>query len=552
MKRIRHFICLLLIVALCLQAIPVAAKSSTNVTEKNKEDTLTTKGELHGFYPSYLTFSEDIKKYIDNLDSISFAFSKIDGKEATYWNTVKAKNGNYDFYYPTDYMLPIEYAKSQGKPIQLNVYMNGSDGITLLPDKNARKVIIKEIIKSMKTDLLEGKQIYYDGVVIDFEGLRDTNSNKEPILYKGKPISTYYTQFLKELKKQLDPLGKKLYAAVNPALYYDGYNYTEILDIADRVILMAHDYDPSENLKKSHIKQYTGYDSLNPVHSLSPIQMVRRALNDLQEAAADKNQLSKVWLQLNFDAAQWQFDVKDADGWMELSDNTLSRGRRISPLYKTIKARVDNTDGYAKNMTYGYNNELQSPFIQYYNSFDKSWNVIIYEDSTSLLAKIELAKSYNLGGISLWSLYNIPDYKDKVGKKFHLNGWSTIITAMKSYKSASPGSKEYITFKDPVIEQAVREKLGKASGKISVLELKSIYRIKLPEGVKSLKDLKNLSNLEYLDANKLNVSDISAIGSLKNLKVLYLTHNKLSDVKALKNFNKIELLFLNGTKIIPK
>ncbi|WP_312369608.1 leucine-rich repeat domain-containing protein [Lachnoclostridium sp.] len=554
MKRLlRSCICFLIITIFLIQSLP--AKAAENTSNDNAIENNTVKvgnqksGELHAFYPSNAVFSEQMKKYIDKLDSISFAWSRIDAKDSGCLNTVKGQNGNYGFYYPNDYLQPLEYAKSQGKSIQLNIYMDGNDGAKLLPYANERSAMVLAIVNAVQTDVSQGEDIYYDGVVIDFEGLRNTDGNGKPILYNGKPISTYYTQFLMELRKQFDSMGKKLYVAVNPAFYYDGYDFSKILDVADRVIVMAHDYEPIQKLQKNQIEQYTSYNVLSPTHSLAPIQMVRMALNDIKKAASDTSELSKVWLQITFDAAQWQFDVKSAKAWDDLPDTTLSRGGKITPLYKTIKARVDNSDGYGQNLTYGYNNELQSPYIQYFNSSNKTWNVIIYEDTSSIRAKIALAKSYKLGGISLWSLANIPDYNDTNGKKYHLNAWNTIITEMNSYDKLPAESSKYISFADPFVEKAVREKLGKVSGKISEEELYGIYRLKLPKGVKSLKDLSKLTNLEYLDAGQLSIKDISAIGNLTKLRVLYLQRNMISDINALKKLTKLEVLSLNGNQI---
>ena len=552
-RLIKLFICFLIIMIHFIQSLPVQAEESTLVdssSDKNYVKAVSKKsGELHAFYPSNAVYSDQIKKYIDELDSISFAWSRIDAKDSSSLNTVKGKNGNYGFYYPKDYLEPLEYAKSQGKSIQLNIYMDDDDCIKLLPYTNERSSMLLAIVDVLKQDVSQGKNIFYDGVVIDFEGLRNTDGNGSSILYNGKTISAYYIQFLEELKKELDVLGKKLYVAVNPAIYYDGYDFSAILNIADRVIVMAHDYEPTKKLQKNQIEQYTGYNTLDPIHSLAPIGMVRMALNDLKNAASDNSQLSKVWLQIAFDAAQWQFDVKNENGWKELSDTTLSRGDRITPLYKSIKARVDNTDGLGINLGYGYNNELQSPYIQYYNSSDKSWNVILYEDSTSIRAKIELAKSYKLGGVSLWSLGNIPDYNDTTGKKYHLNAWDTIITEMKTYDTLPTESSKYITFTDDVVEQAVRKKLGKVLGKVTAEELRSIYRLKLPKGVKSLKDISKLTNLEYLDAGQLELKDITAIGKLTKLRVLYLQRNIISDINALKKLTNLEVLSLNGNQI---
>lgn len=543
-KKVKLYVLFLLLLTFIFPSFTVRAKE--------KEDIVNTEGELHGFYPSYLTFSDGLKKYIDDLDSISFAFGQIEEDDSGSLNTVKGKKGNYSFYYPSDYIKPIEYAKSKGKSIQLSIYMNGASGVKFLPYEDERAAIIETIIEYMETDISLGKNpdgLYYDGVVIDFEGLRDTDSKKEPIFYEEEPISVYYTLFLEELKAELDYLDKKLYTAVNPALYFDGYNFSDILTIADRMILMAHDYEPVEKLKKSQAKQYTDYNTLKPIHSLSPMQMLRRALNEIKEAVEDTELLSKVWLQINLDAAQWQFEVKNEKGWEELSDNALSKSGRISPLYKTIKTRLDNADGYGKNITYGYNNELQSPYIQYYNSSDKTWNIIIYENSTNITAKIDLAKEYGLGGISLWSLYNIPDYNDKTSKKFGLNGWSAILSAMDSYDTVSEDSENYVTLKDPIVEEAIREKLGIWEEDISVAQLKKIYRLKLPAGVTSLKDLKKLTNLEYLDLSGLNLTNLNDIGNLKKLKVLYLARNEISNLDFLKKLTKLEVLSLNGNKL---
>ncbi len=505
--------------------------------------------ELHGFYPTNAKFSDQVKKYINDVDSVSFAWARMDADEPGVINTVKGSNGNQSFFYPSEYLKPVEYAKSKGKSIQINIYMDGKDCNELLPYEEKRSAMLRAITDFVQTDISSGNGIYYDGVVIDFEGLRNTSADGTPLLYEGKQISTYFVQFLTDLKSQLSPSGKKLYVAVNPGLYYDGYDYSAIMKVADRVILMAHDYEPVEGLLKSQVSQYTGYDALMPINSMAPIQPIRQALNEIKNSASDKKILSKVWLQITFDSAQWRFDVDSAEGWESLKGNALSREGRLTPLYQSIKARVDNTDGKGKQIAYGYNNELQTPYIQYYNSSDKSWNVILYEDSNSIKAKVEIAKTYGLGGISIWSLANVPDYTDAKGKEYHLDGWSTLLEQMAVFGEPVEGESQYISFTDSGIEQAVREKLGKSSGKLTLAEVGGIYRLKLPQGVKSLKDLKHLKNLEYLDAQQLGINDISGLSSLTKLRVLYLQRNNIVDINSLKKLAKLEILSLNGNQL---
>lgn len=534
-----RLICFLAIAVFCTIITPKKAYAAT--------DTELPGGELHAFYPFNAVFSGQIKTYIDSLDSISFAWARIDSETPEIINTAKGVNGNKSFYYPADYLKPIEYARGQGKSIQLSIYMDRSDCTLLLPYDDKRAGMVKAITDILQTDITSGSGIYYDGVVIDFEGMRDTDTEGTQLLYEGKPISTYFVQFLTELETLLAPLDKKLYVAVNPGLYYDGYDYGGIIDIADRVILMAHDYEPTEKLQKNQVQQYTGYDALEPISSMAPVPLVRSALNEIAEDVSDPSELSKVWLQITFDSAQWQFDIKNAAAWKTLEGTTLSREERLTPLYSSIKARVDNTDGKGTNITYGYNNELQSPYLQYYNSGDKSWNVILYEDSNSITAKIELAKVYGLGGISLWSLANVPDYNDANGVKYHLNGWSTILDQMKAYAIMPEGFSEKVSFKDAYVKQAVQDKLGKTV--ITKYDLQSIYRLKLPQGVKSLTDLKYLTNLEYLDAHQLGIMDISAVGKLTKLRVLYLQRNQISDISTLKKLTKLQVLSLNGNNV---
>ena len=506
-------------------------------------------GELHAFYPSNAVFNEKMKEYIDSVDSITFAWSRIDAKEPEAVNTVRGKNGNLSFYYPTNYQSPVEYAKSRAKSIQINIYMDSKDCIQLLPYEDQRSVMIKAITEHLESEIIPGSGIFYDGVIIDFEGLRDTDNKGRQLLYEGKPISYHYIQFLKELRAQLEPLSRKLYTAVNPSLYYDGFDYESIIDLSDRVILMAHDYEPTGRLEKRQVEQYTGYDALDPVYSMAPIRQVRQALDEMAAAAADSSELSKIWLQITFDSAQWRYDVKKAVEWESLKSSVLSREDRLTPLYRSIKDRVDNKDGKGIKISYGYNNELQSPYIQYFHSSDLSWNIILYEDSNSIGAKMDLADSYGLGGISLWSLANVPDYTDANGLKYHLDGWTTILERMKTFGVPVEDNLKTVSFTDASIEKAVRAKLGKPEGKITLSDTKQIYRLKLPKGVKSLKDLKQLTRLEYLDVSQLGIKDITAIGSLKNLRVLYLQRNQIKDITPLKNLTKLKVLSLNGNML---
>lgn len=541
---------LLFYVLYILNSNTVTVQAAGEITTANTENGLLSNGaeaasnEIHAFYPAYVSFSEQLQGYIDDVNSVSFAWGRFETSDPGYLNKVRGLNGNYDFYYPKDFIQPVTYAKSKGKSIQLSIFMSGKGSANSLPDENIQSSMIQSIVQLMQQDITNGNGIYFDGVVIDFEGLKDTDSSKKPILYNGLPISTYYIEFLTNLKEALQPMGKKLYVAINVRDYFDGFNYAEILKVADKVILMAHSYDPTSSvlITKNQALQYTG-EKQAKVNSLAPILKVQKALMDMQTAASDPSDLKKVLLQICFDSAQWKFDVKTPDDWAGLNESTLSRSGKSSPSYKTMKALIDNTQGYASDISYGYNNVLQSPFIQYFNNQDYSWNVIIYEDSNSITAKIDLVQSMGMGGISLWSLSNVPDYNDLTGLKFHMDSWVTIIAKMK------PEPITYITFTDPGIEQAVRKKLGKMDSGITLEDLHDITALTLSKGVESLDDLTMLVNLKALDARNLNIKDITALGSLPKLKWVNLNYNQISDISPLKSLKKLDSLYLNNNRI---
>ena len=517
------------------------------ITADNDEDNQP--GELHAFYPATVSFSDQMRTYIDELDSLSVAWSRFDALDLGALNTVKGKNKNFGFYYPADYAEVVKYAKEKGLTVNLSIYMDKKDVSKLLPYNELQEKMIQSIITAIQTDIAPGNGLYFDGVVIDFEGLRDTNSNKTPLYYEGEQISTYFNQFLQQLQPQLAAIGKNLYVAVSPRVDYDGYDYKEILKIADKVILMAHDYETTSPVTKSQVNQFITNDYLNPLDSLAPINKIRLALNDMQSAAGSTDDLKKVLLQICFDSAQWQFELKSGKEWDDLAASTPSKSNRSIPTYSKIKARVDNTDGYGENITYGYNKELQSPYLEYYNTKDQSWNLILYEDSNSITAKMELARSYGLGGISVWSLGNVPNYNDESGTTYYLNDWDTILFNMASFSSLPSGADTNILFTDAAVEQTVRLKLGKPSGNLTLFDVKSIYRLNLVDGVKSLVDIKKLVNLEYLTIQNQGLKNISDLKYSSNLKVLNLKNNQITDLSSLAKLIHLEVLRLDRNTV---
>ncbi len=526
MKIHKTLICLILILTM------VAGLVSPNTSQV--QAAAVKKLELHAFYPAQATFSDNLKKYIDPLDSVSFLWGSFYGDLTDGINTTFGKNGNKDFYYPNDYIEVLKYAKSKNKSIQIGIFSDSVNAEKILPYKEQRDKAIQSIIDLMKSDVSQGSNIYFDGVVIDIEGLN------------GQKMSSFFNQFLKELKPRLTEINKKLFVAVNSLRYYSGYDYSTISQIADRMIIMAHDYEPSTKLTKEQVMQYTGYDSLNPIDSLAPIREIQRVMEDVKKYIS-KNNLNKIMLQISFDATQWRFQIPKNSTWKKTGKKTLSLDVVLPhPTYKMLYDRVMNKDGNGKSITYGYNNELESPVMQYFNISNDTQNICLYENSRSVKAKIDISKQYGIGGISLWSLSNVPDYTNSTAKAYGLDVWDSIIRALPLTASVS---QTKATFTDKVVEKAVRTKISKPSGTLYKSDLAKVYRLKIPAGYKTLNDLKLLTNLEYLDLSNTKLTSVSSLASLKNLRVLYLYKNSIKDITPLKGLTKLEILSINGNKV---
>ena len=167
-------------------------------------------------------------------------------------------------------------------------------------------------------------------------------------------------------------------------------------------------------------------------------------------------------------------------------------------------------------------------------------------------AKINTAKEYGLGGISIWSLGNVPDYPDKAYSQYGLNVWNGILTSVSSTTPTSTtptAAQTKITFEDKGVEASIRARIGKPTGNIYKSDVEKIYRLKVTRVDKTLNDLKKLPNLEYLDLSNTKVKYITPLSSLKNLRVLYLQRNNISTLSPLKALTKLEVLSLNGNKV---
>lgn len=367
--------------------------------------------ELHAFYAIK---SYDQVGMIQSLDSVSFGWSRLEYDQgSSTFSVAVTKGGDSDFFIPEGYSEPINMARQGNKPVQLNLYASNDKRVLnpengeqlgmverLLVDGDAQSQVIAQVVQALNNSQAKYDYVSFDGVVVDFENLR------------GEKLKKLYNEFLQKLKAELVKNSKKLYVAVHPKrgngqAYYDGYDYRVIGEIADRVILMAHDYN-AVSLTESEMA--AGYND-TPLTPISEIYYALKAVSDKDTGVSD---LSKVWLQISFDTVQWK-----------MSEGKIVNQTAFRPSYAQIIDRIRNNEpGSELNMK--YSERLQNPWFTYHNSSDGTENIIWYEDTRSVNAKITLAKMFGINGISLWRLGNIPDFEDSEGNISNLDVWEKI------------------------------------------------------------------------------------------------------------------------------
>lgn len=96
-----------------------------------------------------------------------------------------------------------------------------------------------------------------------------------------------------------------------------------------------------------------------------------------------------------------------------------------------------------------------------------------------------------------------------------------------------------VTFSDPGLEGAVREKIGKTTGMIHQTDLRSITELDATgRGIRNLEGIGNLSKLVSLNLEDNHIEDVSELVKLPMLKVLSLRNNGITDLDDI-NFEAI-------------
>jgi spore germination protein YaaH len=321
---------------------------------------------------------------IKDLDTVIFGWSRLDyNSELNRIQLNTSSRNNNEYRIPSGYEEPVERAKYAGSDRLLMITVN-DDYIeantiveSIIDHPGYREQTIKAITDELAKD---SNTIGFTGVLIDFEGL------------KGTENATALTSFVRLLRNTLDS-SYSIAVAVHPVrkdgiTYYDGYDYRALGDIADKIILMAHDFYP----KKLTQSEMASGITITP---LTPIQDIYYAIKGILDPVTGVRDSSKVVFQLSIDSVQWK-----------LKDGKIINEKPYRPSYSAILSRIN------QDVTPQYSSELKSAFIIFQDPLDETRNVVWYEDERSVAAKIEMALRMGISDISIWRLGNIPSYTD--------------------------------------------------------------------------------------------------------------------------------------------
>lgn len=331
---------------------------------------------LHSFY-AISSYSQ--KDLTDKMDAVTFGWSAMANDSKGVWLNTSGEDGN-EFRIPSGYEDILSYIESHGTKAHLGVYMDTSHGVKdLLINPDKRKMAVDAIMTELERNYEAIEKNPYSGVTIDFEGL------------KGEEVKQGFNEFLTELSTQLKDQGKTLYVTVQPVLttgeFFNGFDYKTIGEIADKVILMAHDYNPT-SLDGFIGTEWYKNTAITPMGS---VYYSLKAITDSNTGVSDK---SKVVFAISFSTIGWELD---------------DSGKLVSalPLYANTEAvyKWMNSEGAEKGFSVAYRN----PYLKYKNSEGK--NVFLwYENEQSIFEKSALARLFGIDEISIWRLGLIPDY----------------------------------------------------------------------------------------------------------------------------------------------
>ncbi len=258
-------------------------------------------------------------------------------------------DGDLFYEYQDNYKQVLNLLDKNGIKKHASVVFMDKAGLhTLLSSPGRRANLINQLYN-------EVQKSNYDGVNIDFE-------------FIGASDSDYYTTFLRELKNKLGA-GKELSVAVFARTSSDnwstGYDYQNIGEVADRIVVMTYDYCYSTS-------------AAGPV---APLWWV----NDVVDYMLHTAQISPSKLLLGM--ATYGYN------WGSGQTGTTVTLAKLNSLRNTYQ------------VTEHFDTASMSPYYTYTDGNGLSHKIWL-ENERSLEEKWKVTINNNLGGISFWRIGN--------------------------------------------------------------------------------------------------------------------------------------------------
>ena len=327
---------------------------------------------VHGFY-AISSYSQ--LHLAEEMDAVSAGWGRMTWDGETALLSTTSANGN-EYAVPSGYQEVTAALESRDVLLHLSVFMDGQELKDLLASETGRTQAVEQIVHEVTVDYQVIGKNPYSGVTIDFEGLRSAQRAD-------------FTAFLTALDRELEALDKSLYVCVSPVLYtgsyYDGYDYAAISRLADKVILMAYDYDTRD------LSQFVG-SSYQQTAATVPLDQVYRALQALTEQVDP----SQVLLGFSSKCTAWQIDEA----------GNLVSGTPVYPTVETVAARLAQPDTER-----GWSNAYQQSYAVYRTEDGSRW-FLWYQDERSLQAELQTARLLGVTGVSFWRLGTLPTSAD--------------------------------------------------------------------------------------------------------------------------------------------
>jgi spore germination protein len=248
----------------------------------------------------------------------------------------------------------LALARAEGiKTIPL-VALTGNKNSVVLTDPVIRKAAVANISRVVREN-------GYDGINLDLEMIitagRDYSAEREGLV-----------ALLKELHKELKPLGKRLDVCVTPPIEPPShlaplYDLPHFSQAADRIVMMAYDFRHSGSVP-------------------GPVALLYWVDANLKEVLAMGVPSEKISLGVAAYGYNWTVGGTRAiaEGSQEIKELAARRGRQIS-----------------------WDKENQVPYVTYSDP-QVGERVVWFENGVSAAKKFELVKKYKLVGCSFWRL----------------------------------------------------------------------------------------------------------------------------------------------------